>query len=75
MTTNAGPLQCGFYSGATLLWPVVLAAVSSAISGANLAVSPPGFLFKGTTGAALTFNTGSSFTGGLSLGVAYWVST
>ena len=73
-STLAGPVQWGFYSGSTLLWTGVLAAPSSAISGANLAVSPPGFLFKGSTGQPLTFNCASSNTG-LSVSVAYWQST
>lgn len=73
-STLAGPIQWGFYAGATLLWTGVLAATSSAVSGANLAVSPPGFLFKGSTGGALTFNCATS-NAGLSVSLAYWQST
>ena len=72
-STLAGPVEWGFYSGATRLWGGVLAATSSAISGVNLAVSPPGYLFANSTGAALTFNVASSNTG-LNVSVAYWVS-
>ena len=64
-STLAGPVQWGIYSnsGATLLWTGILAAVSSAISGANLAVTPPGYLFRGSTGANLTFNCATSNAG------------
>lgn len=62
--------QCGFYDGATLKWPVKL---SSGHSGANLAVSPPAYLFAGSTGAALTFNVADS-NAGMSVGIAYWIS-
>lgn len=71
-TASTGVVAAGFYDGATLKWPVKL---SSGFAGANLAVSPPGFIFAGTTGAALTFNVESSVTGGMTVGIAYWLST
>lgn len=73
-STITSPQQIGFYSGSTLLWSVLLQATSSAISGANLIVTPPAFIFAGSTGQALTVNVPSS-NSGLTLSVAYWVST
>ena len=62
---------CGFYDGGTLKWPVQL---SSGFSGANLAVSPPAYLFATSTGSAFTFNVASS-NSGMSVGIGYWIST
>ena len=73
-STLAGPVEWGIYNGATRLWGGVLAAPSSAISGVNLAVAPPAYLFANSTGAALTFNVASSNTG-LNVSIAYWLST
>jgi hypothetical protein len=73
-STLAGPVEWSLYAGATRLWGGVLAAVSSAISGVNLAVTPPAYLVAGSTGAALTFNCASS-NAGLNVSLAYWVST
>ncbi len=72
-TTNAGPTKIGFYSSAVIVWPIVLAAVSSAISGVNLAVSPPGYLFR-TIGAAdaLSLNSKSSTIAGWQVAVSYF---
>lgn len=70
-TISGSAPQCGFYDGATLKWPVKL---SSGFAGANLAVSPPAYLFSGSTGAALTFNVADS-NAGMTVGIAYWVST
>lgn len=71
-STLGGPVEWGVYSGSTRLWGGVLAAISSAISGVNLAVSPPAYLFSGSTGQALTFNVASS-NAGLNVSLAYWV--
>lgn len=71
-TASTGGVAAGFYDGTTLKWPVKL---SSGFAGANLAVSPPAYLFAGSTGAPLTFNVESTVTGGVTLGVSYWVST
>lgn len=73
-STLAGPVYWGFYDGATLKWTGVAAAPSSAISGVNLAVSPPAYLFSNSTGEALTFNCETSNTG-MRVSAAYWVST
>ena len=73
-STLAGPVYWGFYDGVTLKWTGVLAAPSSAISGVNLAVSPPAYLFSASTGAALSFNVETS-NAGLRVSAAYWVST
>jgi hypothetical protein len=73
-STLGGPVEWGIYSGSTRLWGGVLAATSSAISGVNLAVTPPGYLVSGSTGQALTFNVASSHTG-MNVSIAYWQST
>lgn len=74
-TTNAGPSKIAFYSSGVVLWPILLAAVSSAVSGVNLAVSAPAYLFR-TIGAAdaLTLNLGggASTIGGWRVGVSYF---
>ena len=50
-STVQAPTKVSFYSSGTMLWPLVLAALSSAVTGANLAVSAPAYLFR-TIGAA-----------------------
>lgn len=71
-STNQSPTKIAFYTGTgTLRWPIVLAAISSAVTGANLAVSPPAYLFAGSTGTALTLNIPSSGVG-WKVGVSYW---
>ena len=72
-STVATATELIFMDGATQKWPLVLQAVSSGISGANLSVSPPGYLFAGSTGAPITLNVSS--TGVFKVGVAYWLST
>lgn len=47
-------------SNATVLWPLVLGSQSSGITGANLAVAPPAYLFAVTAANALVFHTPSS---------------
>lgn len=71
-TTNQTPTKIGFYAGSTLVWPIVLAAISSAVSGVNLAVSPPAYLFAGATGAILQMKTAGSTGLGFKAGVSYW---
>jgi len=70
--------QVGFYSTnagtSSLVWSLGLHATSSAISGANLAVTPPAYLFASSTGAALTVNVPTT-NAGMTVSVAYWVST
>jgi hypothetical protein len=58
LTTNAGPARVRFYSGSTLLWPMLFAAVSSAVSGANLAVSAPAYLFRTKVAGPLSLQLG-----------------
>jgi len=70
MTTNQTPTVIGFYAGSTLVAPLKLASISSAISGVNLAVSPPAYLFAGSTGAILQLKT----KGSTGLGYVGWVS-
>lgn len=72
ISTLAGPVNWSIQKGSTRLWGGVLAAVSSAVSGANLAVSPPGFLFVGSTGRPLSFNVETS-NAGLNVSIAYWL--
>lgn len=59
LTTNAGPARVRFYSGSTLLWPMLFAAVSSAVSGANLAVSAPAYLFRTKVAGPLSLQLGA----------------
>lgn len=68
-STIAGPLQCGFYSSATLLWPVTLWAAGGQIT-QSVAVQAPGYLFAGAAGNAITFNVPS--TGAYQVAVSYW---
>lgn len=64
-TTNAGPTKVAFWdsSGATLLAPIVLGALSSGISGVNLAVGAPAYLFRGASAANMTLQIPSSQAG------------
>lgn len=73
-TTNQTAAHWGFFSSnGTLLWPLTLAAISSAVSGVNLAVAAPGYIFR-TAGAsdALNFKTGGSTVAGVQMGVSYF---
>jgi hypothetical protein len=72
LTTNAGPTKVAFFSSATMLWPVLLAAVSSAVSGVNLAVSAPAYLFRTQSAEALTLRTKGSSIAGWHVGVSYF---
>lgn len=61
-----------FYSSAAnLLWPIALRSISSGVTGANLAVSPPGWLFATDTGAALNFNV-TGTTGTYKVAISYF---
>ena len=57
---------------ADLLWPMSLRALSSGITGANLAVSPPGWLFATAAGSPLVFKV-TGGTGSYHLGLSYFV--
>lgn len=65
--------KVAFYSSGVMLAPVVMAALSSAFAGVNLAVSPPGYLFR-TIGAAdaLSLNTGNAAIAGFKVWVSYF---
>lgn len=63
LSTNAGPSKVKFYDGSSMIWPVIFAAVSSAVSGANLAVSAPAYLFRGSAANAMTLQIASSIAG------------
>lgn len=69
-STIGSQITIGFYDGATLKWPVTL---SSAFGGANLAVTPPGYLFAGTVGSSLSIHANVAALGGSS-GVTVAVS-
>lgn len=61
-----------FYDAQTVVWN---AAVSSGFGGANLAVTPPAYLFKGTTGSSMSMHVNLAAFGGSSgvtLSVAYF---
>lgn len=72
-STHTSIIELAFYSGSTMLWPIVLQAISSAISGANLIVPAPAHLCKAVVGRPLTLNTAST---GVSVrvGVSYWIA-
>lgn len=74
-STNQTPAQWGFFSSnATLLWPMTVAALSSGVAGVNLAVAPPGYLFRTAVGEALNFKTNGSTVASVQLGVAYYAA-
>jgi hypothetical protein len=63
-----------FSSNANLLWPIVMQSFSSGITGANLAVTPPAWLFATDAANALTFGiTGT--TGTYNVGVSWFTDT
>lgn len=64
--------KVAFYSSANMLWPVALAALSSAFAGVNLAVGAPAYLFRSGNQEALTLNTGNSTIAGFKVGVSYF---
>lgn len=71
-STVQAPTTVKFYSSGTLLWPIVLAALSSAVTGANLAVSAPAYLFRtGNQSEALTLQVTSSVAG-FRVGISYF---
>lgn len=72
LTTVAGSQSVKFYAGSTMVWPMVFATPSSAVSGANLAVSCPAYLFRGDVGGAVTLQTASSGAG-WKVAVSYFV--
>lgn len=74
-STNQTPAHWGFFSSnANLLWPITLAALSSGVAGANLAVSAPGYLFRTNVAEALNFKTAGSTVSGVQMGVSYFLA-
>lgn len=72
MTSTAqAPTKVSFFSSGTMTWPVVLAALSSAVTGVNLAVSAPAYLFRTAAAEALTLQVNSSVAG-FKVGVSYF---
>lgn len=70
-STEAGPVNAGFYSGSSLVWPVLIWA-GGGVPAAQQVATYPSYLFKGSTGQPLTFNVSS--TGAYRLGVTYWTA-
>lgn len=64
--------KIAFYKGSSMVWPVVLASISSAVTGANFGVSPPGYLFQSAAGSSVTLRTPSSVAG-FKVAVSYWM--
>ena len=60
LSTAGGPLRVSFFDGAALLWPMIFAAVTSGVSGANLAASAPAYLFRGSVAAGMTLQSDST---------------
>lgn len=62
-STFQTPTTYAFKSGSTLIWPIALAALSSAVSGVNLAVNAPAYLFRTKTAGPLSLVTPSTLAG------------
>jgi hypothetical protein len=67
-STVGAPTIYEFRDGATVKWSLV---VSSGYGGANVAVSPPAYLFKTASGSSLVLQTGSS-NRGISVSASYF---
>jgi hypothetical protein len=72
LTTVASATEMGFYTTNTLLWPFMFQAVSSGITGANLAVGGPAYLFRTGIGESLSFRSPNSTVAGVKLGVSFF---
>lgn len=72
LTTVASATEFGFYTSNTLLWPLLLQAVSSGVTGANLAVGAPAYLFRTGASEELTFRAPASTVAGVRIGVSYF---
>jgi hypothetical protein len=70
-STVQAPTKVAFYSSGTMTWPLVLAALSSAVAGVNLAVAAPAYLFRSAASEALTLQVPSSVAG-FKVGVSYF---
>jgi hypothetical protein len=72
-STNQTPAHWGFFSSnGTQLWALTLAALSSGVAGANLAVGAPAYLFRTEAQAALNFKSAGSTVAGVQLSVSYY---
>lgn len=71
-STVQSPTKMSFYGGSSLKWTFTLAALSSAVTGVNLAVTPPAYLFQCAAGSSMTFRTPSSVAG-VKVSVAYFM--
>lgn len=70
-STDGTPTRVAFYSSGTMTWPIVLSALSSGISGANLANYP--YIFKTkNSGEALTIQKSGSSIAGYKVAVSYF---
>jgi hypothetical protein len=66
--------SCAFISSAaTEKWGILIGSQSSGVTGANLAVTPPGFLFKTAAGEALGFL--ASSTGVYRVSISYFTES
>ena len=59
-TTSASELICVFHTGGLELWRATLMAPAGANSGANLATTPPSWLFASRTGTAVSLSISSA---------------
>lgn len=62
-STVTSAQEIKFYGGSTAIWAVVLQAQSGGVSGVNLSVTPPAYLFKSDAGSSMTVNLASSLAG------------
>lgn len=62
-STVQTPTLIKFYSSGTMIWPFILGALSSAVTGVNLAVSAPAYLFRSNASEALTLQVGTAVAG------------
>jgi len=70
MSTVVAISSCAFLSGSNERWGLILGSGSSGITGANLAVPPPGSLFETAVATALNFSASSS--GLYRVSISYW---
>jgi hypothetical protein len=71
-STDGTPARVAFYSSGTMTWPIRLSALSSGISGANLAVSAPAYLFRTAANEALSLQKSGSTLAGYHVAVSYF---
>ena len=71
-STNSAAVKLAFYSSGTMTWPIILQAVSSGMSGVNLATSAPAYIFRTTASEALTLQIKGTTLAGFQVAVAYF---